>query len=759
MNQTTCDNSESSTSANKNSPNFLERNSVKAFAVVQSIMMVGSMQAQSESTRSSSSETNPTTKLSDVVVEDSAAPKASSPKFTQPLRDTPQTITIIPAEVYTQQGATNLSEVLRNTPGITFAAGEGGNVASGDSFYMRGFDSSNSIFIDGVRDTGAYNRDIYNSEQVEIAKGPADNGRGGTSGYINLATKSPTLTRAVTAQAVLGSADQKRATLDVNQPLSSSPIAGTSLRLNLLWQDSGVPGRDHVEKKSFGVAPSLALGLGTPTRLIFTGSYDKQENLPDSGLPIAAMPGAVPTTPPTGPVNQENFYGLANADFDNIERTSLGAKIEHDINPDLTLNNQLRYIETDRDALTSYMQNSAAAAYNPATGIVTPRRIHNQAHNEIISNQTNLTAKLETGDLRHDLSAGLELSREKQRTPAWTAVNGPTTSIYTPDAHRPATEAQTPFRNGGGAQSKATTDTAALYLGDTLHLSEHWLVNANARWERYNIDYNIVDAAGLTTPLSHSDKLLSWKAGVVFKPTTAGSLYAAYGNSYTPAGTDFVLSTAVNNANNSRFSPQENRNYEIGAKWDFFDSRLSTSLALYRSENLNVVSQDSATLQYTQDASNRNDGVEVGVSGKITGNWLVYGGVAWMDAEFETPATSTTSSNSGAGLRFTPRLSGNLWTAYTLFRGFNLGLGAQYTNSVVRSTSNAQAAASATALPSIPPYWLFSASATYDINKNFTLRLNVDNLVDEDTYRLNNNGGRYYPGTPRSFKLTATVKY
>ncbi len=122
--------------------------------------------------------TNAPAQLPDVTVRDTAEPAftvdtLSSPKFTQPLLDTPQTVVAVPKEVFTQQGAFTLSDVLRNTPGITFAAGEGGNVASGDSFFMRGFDASNNIFVDGVRNQGAISRDVFNLEQVEIAKGPA----------------------------------------------------------------------------------------------------------------------------------------------------------------------------------------------------------------------------------------------------------------------------------------------------------------------------------------------------------------------------------------------------------------------------------------------------------------------------------------------------------------------------------------------------------------------------------------------------------
>jgi catecholate siderophore receptor len=188
----------------------------------------------------------------------------SSPKFTAPLVDTPQTISVIPKEVFNQQGAASLADVLGNTPGITFLAGEGGHVSGSNSFVMRGFDMSGNIFIDGVRDNGNYGRDIFNLEQVEVVKGPSgDNGRGSASGYINLATKSPQADSFGSATASYGfdsyaSVDRVRTTVDLNQSLDST-LKGAAFRVNALWQDGGVAGRDYAEKNTWGDARGARL--------------------------------------------------------------------------------------------------------------------------------------------------------------------------------------------------------------------------------------------------------------------------------------------------------------------------------------------------------------------------------------------------------------------------------------------------------------------------------------------------------------------
>lgn len=712
----------------------------------------------------------------------------SSPKFTVPLVDTPQTISVVTSDVFKAQGATNLSEVLRNTPGITFAAGEGGNVAFGDSFFMRGFDASGSIFVDGVRDTGAYNRDTYNLEQVEIAKGPAgaDTGRGGSSGYINLSTKVPSTKQGASGQLIYGGAADgepvQRATLDVNQPLN----AKTAFRVAALWQDSGVPGRDHITNQSWGLSPSLALGLGTDTQFTLAATFDRIDNVPDSGLPVAALPGVnLPGGTPAA-VDQANTYSLPGQDYEKVDRTSFTARLSHDFSGSLRLVNQTKWIDTDRDSIVSYFQSSSTTAttfsptttpvnpatgaippsyvtYNPANGLVTPRRLHTETHNTILSNQTNLATQFETGRIRHSASVGLELSREEQTVPTWSAVGGVPTSLTNPDPNRVATAAQTPYRAANRPYTKGRIDTAALYAFDTLQLSPCLLLNASLRWEAYSIHYESLAAATASAPspvtvvLTKRDDILSWKTGIVFKPNANGSLYAAFANTLTPPGSSFTLSTTAGNQNNPNVSPLESRNYELGAKWEFLQGRLTTNLALYRTENFNFTSTDAVTGLPTQDIRQLVQGIELGLSGKLTKDWLVFGGIGYIDSEYQSAGT-TSAANDGAALRFTPRLSGNLWTTYAIAKRLTIGGGLQYTDSVLRSTSNTLAL-TATSIPSIPDYWLLNLMAAYALNDKLTLRLNINNVTDEFSYRLNNNGGRYYPGAPRSFLLTADWKF
>ena len=292
--------------------------------------------------------------------------KASSPKQTAALLDTPQTFSVIPEALFKEQGARNLTDVLSNTPGISFNAGENGFASGTNNFSLRGFDTSGSIFIDGARDNGSYTRDVFNVESVEVAKGPAaDNGRGGAGGYVNLVTKTPTLEEFIGggisyAFDQYDSEARKRMTLDTNQVINDS----TAVRLNLLLEDSGVAGREHAEKNSWGIAPSVAFGLGTDTRAIFAYEHVQMNDRPDLGVAGVALrdklKGAgTPYDPSVWSADRDTFFGLK-SDFDDTTSDAFLARFEHDLSDAVTLQlNSLGSSEARavyRDALVAYLQ-------------------------------------------------------------------------------------------------------------------------------------------------------------------------------------------------------------------------------------------------------------------------------------------------------------------------------------------------------------------------------------------------------------------
>ena len=723
------------------------RNAMPAATIA--LALTGSLQGLAEVA-------NETMDLPKLTVEEKreTAPVAS-PKFVVPLRDTPQTVVVIPREIFVQQGATTLSDVLRNTSGITFAAGEGGGASgtSGDSFYMRGFDTTNNIFVDGVRDVGAYSRDVFSIEQVDVAKGPAgaDIGRGGAAGYVNISTKIPRLEKFTAGSVNYGIDEQtdgnrQRATLDVNQSVDNSPVHGTAVRVNAVWQDNDTVGREYANSQSWGIAPSLALGLGTPSRAYLSYQHTEQDNLPDYGLPSALLPGYTSPTP-VPPVDWSTFYGFA-VDSDKVNADAAMLRLEHDFNSTLKLSNQTRYSANQREAVVT-TPGTNSAAYVPTTGLLTRSRQANKRDMGILSNLTNLQAQFATGSIKHNLTSGLELSRETAYQPAFVSV------VLTPipiDGPNPnATPSGMPARSG--AYTDVVTKTAALYAFDTLQFSPRWQFNAGVRAERYDTHYASVANTGEVSVIEANDNLVSWKTGLVFKPAKAGSFYLAYADSLTPPGTDFTLSSAIGNQNNPDVDPQETTNVEAGVKWDFFQGRLSAAAAVFKTVNDNTVFTD-PILGPIPAGKQTVQGVELGISRRFTDNWVVLGSISYLDSKINS-GTTAGGNPAGAALPLIPEWSGNLFTNYRFASGATVGGGFQYSGEVARRDNNAP-----NVPRTMPSYWLFNLVGSRPIGKHVTLRLNVNNLFDEKFVQtFNNNGARFGPGAPRSYLLSADFTF
>ena len=737
-----------------------------------------------------------TNTLKEVRVEDASTrdyktDASANPKYTAPLVDMPKTIQVVPEQVMREQGATTLTEALRNSPGVgTFFLGENGNTNTGDAIYMRGFDASGSIFVDGIRDIGSISRDVFNLQQVEVVKGPsgADVGRTSPGGYVNMITKKPLLEDAFSGSLGFGSGSYKRGTVDWNKVISGADGSGTALRLNAVMEDSGLANRDEVKNKRWGIAPSIAFGLNTPTRVFLDYLHVEQNNVPDGGVPTVGLPG-YSTPDPTrafltnaAPVRSRNFYGTQ-FDFDDVKGDMLTARVEHDITPDMTLRNTTRYGKTTQDYfLTSFMASSAnfrtPNPSNPSTWTVarsTPTSKNQE--NEIITNQTNLSAKFSTGSVSHTLNTGLELIREEQRNLGYFGNNGVANGVPIGNGQFPAFNLYAPNPNvtgynrvRNGADSKGSTDTVGLYVFDTAKLSQDWQLTGGIRYDHYSTDFDGATRSTATSnprlpvgtlvpaSLSKSGDLWSGQIGLVYKPAENGSIYASYGTAaQPPGGSNFSLAASnatTNNASRTDFDPQETKSAEIGTKWDVLDKRLALSAAVYRTDVSNEVIPDptNATV-FIQAGKKRVEGIELGIAGTITDTWGVSAGYTTMDTSIVSGPAVTQDGSSV--IAYTPKNAFTLWSTYQLPMGFTLGGGARYVGKLHRGTDGAVGTPTF-----VESYWVFDATASYRINKNFDIQLNVYNLFDKEyVASINKSGYRYVPGVPRSARVTANFAF
>jgi catecholate siderophore receptor len=375
----------------------------------------------------------------------------------------------------------------------------------------------------------------------------------------------------------------------------------------------------------------------------------------------------------------------------------------------------------------------------------------------IFANYTDLTSRFDTWKLDHTVVTTLEYARETSKNYArGIATNGgfvtgptaPFADLFDPD---PNVERFGPLRRTG-AFAEAEADSIAVSLFDTIKLGEQWQLHGGVRFDHFDLDFKSIATNGLPTagtPISRTDDLVSWRAGLVYKPKPNGSIYAAYGTSFNSSGEGLTLATNATAAANFETDPEESRTIEVGTKWDLFDNRLSLSAALFRTEKHNARTEDptdSADV-LVLDGKQRVDGVELGAAGSITEEWKVFAGYAHMISEI---VESRNPEEEGNELSNTPENTFTLWTTYQLPWNFDVGGGAQFVDS--RFSANGINRRKA------PDYWLFDATVGYNLSEHFTLRLNVYNLADEE-YIDRLGGGHFIPGAGRSAVLTASLKF
>jgi catecholate siderophore receptor len=700
-----------------------------------------------------------TTKMNTIVVTAEQegsyqAGTASSPLYTEPLRDTPQTITIVPQAVIKDQNATTLRDILRNVPGISFQAGEASSTVAGDNLSIRGFNARDDMFIDGIRDTGIYTRDPFNTEDVEVVKGPASayEGYGETGGSVNLVSKTPQLTPDYEFSGGVGTNAYNRESLDINQPIKEFGDTGMAFRLNAFHQYNEVADRDFVYDGRWGFAPSLAFGLGTPTRVTLSYLHQREDDLPDYGFPFinaaAVNVGSFPKSQLNrlAPLPYSNWYGLLNRDQETAITDIPTLKIEHDFDNDIKLVNQTRY---DRTSFSAY---NTSARFDTPPPVSTPPLIINMISREpsartdldtLIDNKTFVTVPFDTWQVPNTLVSSLEISHESDM---FSTATGPfvDTSLYDPNAFA-AYNAPLTWTDRNTNQ----LDDVAYSLFDTIKFTPQWELTGGARYDHLHSSYT--DPGPLTpSRFARTDDLFSWRAALVYKPLPYASVYAGYGTSFNPSiqGVSDGASNDALAANTANLPPEQDISYEIGTKWDLLEQKLSLTLALFRTDKTNarVVDPTAPGTVYDLAGKQRVQGVEFDAAGSITDEWKVFGGYVYMPSEVVNGPPSASPGNS---LPNTPEQSASLWTTYELPWRLTMGTGAQFVDTRYSLVNE---------LNSSPGYWTQQAMLGYKVNRNVSVQLNVYNIWDKEYIDLVG-AHQAVPGAGRTIIFTTSIKF
>jgi catecholate siderophore receptor len=675
-----------------------------------------------------------------------------SPKYPEPLLDTPQSISVVTSEVMRDQNATNLRDVLRNVPGITIQAGEGG-ATPGDNFVIRGFSARTDLYVDGVRDVNGYTRDPFNIEQVEVVKGPASvySGRGSTGGSINTVTKTPGAKAFYEIDGGVGTDEFYRATIDLNQPIrfgwnSHHPgknvierEADAALRLNALYQSGDVPGRDVADFARWGVAPSIAVGLNTPTKLTVSYMHFEQNNMPDFGLPwvTATNNALIAERNKPAPVPFSNYYGLNQRDHENLTNDEVIAILSHAFTDNVNLRYTFHYARNRRDSIIS-----APRFISNASSDINREFQSRDEVDTAMTNELDLVWGLNTWGLQHTFITGIEYTYETFQNFLRSNPMAPLADLYDPDVndHFNGPNVRT------GAVNEADTNTGGIYLFDTIDIGEHWQISGGVRGDYFEADYDIKDAAGNVTSFDHTDKMVSWRAALLYKPVPIGSIYFAYGTSFNPSAEGLVLSAAT-----ADLDPEKTSTFELGTKWNLLDQRLSLNAAVFYTLKENArtpglsPSDPVTVLQGEQQVA----GFEIEAKGHLTRNWQVIAGYSYLDTQIKE---SNVPAEVGNELPGVPAHTFNLWTTYD-FGKLQAGAGVQYVGPRFANTINTREAES---------YCTLDAMLAYQVTKNVNVRLNVYNLTDE-TYisglHIQGSYGHFIPGPSRSATLTVSLEF
>ncbi|MFQ3665063.1 MAG: TonB-dependent siderophore receptor [Sphingomonadaceae bacterium] len=675
-----------------------------------------------------------------------------------PLSDTPLTATVIADDLLSEQGRRTLRDALRNVTGISFQAGEGNPPGGGDSFSVRGFSARDDIFVDGVRDPGNYFRDPFNAERIEVTKGPASAfaGRGNIGGTVNIVSRQPILENRFSGE--FGGGTDAFARVNADASLVLSEAAGAAVRLNLLGHRENVPGRDHARNRRWGVAPSVALGLGKDTSFVLSWFHMEQDDLPDMGLPNARNRSLVGSgfEGRVAPVDRRNFYGYS-TDFRTVRTDIATGRFEHRFSDAVGLRNTLRYADV------SYRQEASSPRFvgnvttlGPETQAVGNRKPRDQ-RDTLFTNQTQLALDLGPERLRHNLVVGLEFTEEVTTNRRRLDADGPRLNLFNP-VLLPAPPI--PFN---GTRARIDLDTVSAYLFDTISIGEAWRILAGVRHDRVKSRVRGFDDNGIApqfvTDLAATDREWSGNVGLVWKPAPNASLYAAWGTSFEPSARAEIVQIAGGNNNppvtpGAFFvDPERARAVELGAKVNLLGDQLELSAALFELTRTNARTPglDPQDPPIVLEGRQRARGIEFQAVGKITPAWDIFLGYAYLDGKV---TRSNLPAQVGLRLDNAPRHSLALWTGYAVTDRLTIGGGVQHQGERLSNIPDNPAVGNL--VIAVPAFTVVDAFAEYRLGERAALRVNVYNLGNTLYFQSFNNA-QSIPSPARSAVFTLAL--
>jgi len=678
---------------------------------------------------------------------------SSNLKYTAPLVDLPQTLTIVGQDTIQYTASTSLVEALRTVPGITFGAGEGGNPL-GDRPFIRGLDSQSSTYIDGMRDIAAQSREVFDVDSIEVQEGPggAYGGRGTGGGSINMNSKVARRDNFIAGSFMPGTPNYYRGTVDGNVKLGRF-VAG---RLSGMSHSQDIAGRDAAHNQRWGFAPSIVIGLGYSTRAYFDYYHLVTNNLPDSGVPYnnPNIPAANLIPKNYGPqVYQRGdgsplklprrgiFWGLKDRDHDKEYAKTATGRVEHDLwHEHALIRNSFRYERTAQDYVWTLPDDSKG---NILWGYLF-RRINSRVNAVFTAdNQTDLSGTFNTGKIKHTYATGMEFSKERGNIDTYThnsttygqtgtgsetcpngvgAASGYNcTLLYSPNFRDDWKATGVIYLNHQPTHSVATSKS--VYGFDTIVFNKHFQSTVGARYDRFDSQYRTaLDADTYNV----SNNIGTYIASLVYKPDQATSVYGSVSTAAIPTGNALAQGTdtaALNSDINKNLKPQFIRQEEFGVKRELAGGRALARIDVFRTDIENVrIADTSGSVSVA--GNNRTIGFQGGISGQVTRKWQLTGGYTFLDAVLVNTGNGGTAN--GQAMPNTARHSVSVTSNYEITHRLRVGGGIYSNTKVWGSQLNNKW---------VPGYARVDIFGNYAISKHYNLQANIQNLGDKLYYQ------------------------
>lgn len=665
----------------------------------------------------------------------------SATKTDTDLKDTPQSVTVVTQDVIKDQSIQSISDAVRYVPGVTASQGEGNR----DALNFRGAGvNTGDFYLDGVRDDVQTYRDLYNTDRIEVLRGSNAMifGRGGSGGVINRVSKEAGWDPVRELSVTYGAYDQKRATIDVGNGINDV----AAFRLNAVYEDADSY-RDGVNLERYGITPTLTIKPTDNTKIVLSAEYFMDKRIGDRGMPSTGS-GFKNRAYDIG--DHSTFFGSARLSPNETETKAFNALIEHAFDNGLTVRNRTRYADYDK-----FYQNVYARGAVKANGTVDLGAYYDGTDRQNLINQTDITYDLKAAGVEHRLLAGMELGRQDtdnfRVSPNGSNDNlpGATGNVNANDPIFTGTLNLNNLRINRRSEANIT----AFYLQDQIILSPKWEMVLGLRHDKFELDYTDLPTTAnpsRNVKLSATDNKVSPRAGLIYKPMENLSFYASYSQSFVPRAGDQLTGLS---ASTTSLSPEKFINHEVGAKLDV-NPELSLTAAIYKLVRENIAAASDIPGQTILIDGQETKGIELGVSGKVTDKWSMFGGYAYQDGEItKNQNISGSQYNSGAELGQTPKHTFSLWNRYDFNDVWGAAIG-------VVSRSDMYALTPTTTTSTVLPGYTRVDAAIYGkFSKNLRLQVNLENLTNKEYALSAHNNNNIVPGSPLTGRATLIYNF